>query len=68
MRESAKLLEQYSKLFEETQQKVNIQKEFTDCMMSEAKVPQTEITDYVTMKLKGMMAAELGNQFRQGSA
>lgn len=37
-------------------------------MMSEAKFPQTEITDYVTMKLKGMMAAELGNQFRQGSA
>ncbi len=35
MREHAKMLEAYTRLFEETLNSVNIPKEFFDCMMSD---------------------------------
>ncbi len=43
MREHAKLLEHYSRLFEETTMRVNIQKEFADTMSVESKFPPNEI-------------------------
>ena len=68
MREHAKQLELYCKLFEETQLKVNVAKEFRDIMMVEGKFNQSEIEEFVNTKLKGMVAAEQGANFRAGAA
>ena len=68
MREHAKQLEIYCKLFEETQLRVNVAKEFADIMMVEGKFNQNEIEEFVKTKLKGMVAAEAGANFRAGPA
>lgn len=43
MREHAKMLELYSKMFEDCSQKVNIQREFVETMMAEGKFQPAEI-------------------------
>ena len=68
MREHAKLLELYSRMFEETTQRINIQKEFVDCIAAGERFPPNEAQEFVGVKLKGMMAAELGAQFRGGGS
>ena len=68
MREHAKLLELYSKLFEETSQRINIQKEFTDCIAAGGRFPAKEAEEFVSVKMKGMLAAEMGAQFRAGGS
>jgi hypothetical protein len=68
MREHGKLLEMYSRLFEETQMRVNVSKEFVHIMSIEGKFKESEIEEFVKTKLKGMAAAEAGAQFRGAAA
>lgn len=69
MKEHAKLLEFYSRMFEETTLRINIAREFKETMLKGARFPEAEINDFIQVKLRGAMASEVGSQFRgNGSA
>ena len=68
MRAHAKQLEQYARLFEEVQQRVRVEQEFLETMNQEGRFPQSEVTEFIQMKMKGTLAAEMGNQFRAGGS
>ncbi len=67
MREHAKQLEQYCKMFEELQQKVNVQQEFVQTMKAEGVFNDQQIKEFLEVKMKELVSSHLGNQFRGGS-
>ena len=68
MLEHAVLLEQYARMFEETQKRTNIFNEFKTIMQQGGKFPQEQINEYLSVKVRGMQAHELGNLMRGSNA
>ena len=67
MREHAKQLELYCKMFEEVSQKVNIEREFTLTMMAEKRFPEQNIQEFLETKVNEINGHQKGNNFRSGS-
>ena len=68
MREHARQLELYAKMFEEVTQKVNIEREFTLTMMAEKRFTDQNIQEFLETKVNEIRGAQRGNAFRSGSA
>jgi hypothetical protein len=67
MREHAKQLELYCKMFEEVSQKVNIEREFTLTMLAEKRFPEQNIQEFLESKVNEIRGHQKGNGFRAGS-
>lgn len=61
MREHAKQLEQYCKMFEELQQRVNVQQEFIQTMRAEGVFNDQQIKEFLEIKMKELVSTQLGN-------
>lgn len=68
MREHAKQLELYSKMFEEVSQKVDIEREFTLTMMAEKRFPEQNIQEFLETKVHELRGHQKGNNFRAGGS
>lgn len=63
MKEHAKLLEQYSLMFEETQKRVNVVADFKETITMGGKFNPTEINEYLQTKVSRAMAQDLKAAF-----
>lgn len=61
MKEHAKLLEHYCRLFDETSQKINIFADFQNTMVAGGKFSAADLQDYMQYKMKSQMASDLGS-------
>jgi hypothetical protein len=67
MREHAKQLELYAKMFEEVSQRVNINREFHATMMAGKRFPETNINEFIETMATAIRGQQSGNNFRNGS-
>ncbi|CDW87816.1 UNKNOWN [Stylonychia lemnae] len=68
MKEHAKQFEIYCKLFEDTQTKINTIQEFAMTMDAGNRYKAQDLEEFLQLKMKQGMAADMGNQFRGGHA
>lgn len=61
MKEHAKQFEQYCRMYEEVQTKINIVHEFQSTMVAGGKFQQADLKEYIEYKMKSQMANDLGS-------